>query len=65
MLILTRRVGKTICISVPAGAESTEIEIRVVEIKHSQVRIGVHAPRDVAVDREEIAVRKANEVKQA
>jgi carbon storage regulator len=61
MLILTRRIGETIRITVPPCAQSTEIEIMAVEIKHSQVRIGVRAPRDVAIDREEIAQRKDRE----
>jgi carbon storage regulator len=56
MLILTMRLGETIRI----GAD---IEVCIVEIKASQVRIGIKAPRNVPVDREEIAIRKANEVK--
>ena len=54
MLTLSRRIGEKIII---AG----NIEIEVIEIKHSSVRIGITAPRDVAVDREEIAVRKDRE----
>lgn len=54
MLILTRRVGEVIRI----GAD---IEIQVMSVKGEQVRIGVKAPRDVAVDREEIALRKQYE----
>jgi carbon storage regulator len=56
MLILTRRVGETICIG-------GDVEVTIMEIKTSQVRIGVKAPKDVIVDREEIAIRRANEVK--
>jgi carbon storage regulator len=58
MLILTRRAGETIRIG-------PDIEVCVMAVHVSQVRIGIKAPRDVAVDREEIAIRKANEVKQA
>jgi len=54
VLTLSRRIGEKIII---AG----NIEIEVIEIKHSSVRIGITAPRDVAVDREEIAVRKDRE----
>ena len=51
MLILTRRAGEAVRI----GAD---IEVTVMAVNGSQVRIGINAPRDVAVDREEIAERK-------
>ena len=47
MLILTRRVGESIKVG-------KEITITVLGVKGNQVRIGVGAPRDVAVHREEI-----------
>lgn len=47
MLILTRRVGETLCIG-------DDIKVTVLEVKGNQVRIGIEAPRDVAVHREEI-----------
>ena len=50
MLILTRREGE----SVRIGADVT---VTVLRVKGSQVRIGVNAPKDVAVQREEIAER--------
>lgn len=50
MLILTRRVGETIKIG-------TDITVTVLGVKGNQVRIGVEAPRDVAVHREEIFER--------
>lgn len=52
MLLLTRRPGEMIRI----GAD---IEIVVVAVKGSQVRIGIKAPPNVTVDREEIALRRA------
>lgn len=52
MLILSRRIGETIVID-------QNIRIMVLDIKGGQVRIGVEAPRGVAVDRLEIAERKA------
>lgn len=55
MLILTRRVGETLMI----GGE--RIKVTVMGINGSQVRIGVTAPRDVTVDREEIHERKKRE----
>lgn len=52
MLILTRRVGKAIKIS-------DSITVVVLGVKGSQVRLGIEAPKGVAVDRQEIADRKA------
>jgi len=50
-LILTRRAGEALRIG-------DDIEVTVMAVNGSQVRIGINAPRDVAVDREEIAERK-------
>jgi carbon storage regulator len=47
MLILTRRVGETVMIG-------NEVTVTVLSVKGNQVRIGVNAPKDVAVHREEI-----------
>lgn len=51
MLILTRRAGETLRIG-------EEVEVTVMAINGAQVRIGIKAPRNVVVDREEIAERK-------
>lgn len=51
MLILTRRVGEAIKIG-------NDIDVTVLSVKGNQVRIGINAPRDVIVDREEIAERR-------
>ena len=50
MLILTRRVGETLMIG-------NDISVTVLGVKGNQVRIGVDAPKDVAVHREEIFER--------
>ena len=47
MLILTRRVGETLMIG-------DDMTVTVLGVKGNQVRIGVNAPKDVAVHREEI-----------
>jgi len=57
MLILTRRVGETLMIG-------DEVTVTVLGVKGNQVRIGVNAPRDVAVHREEIYDRIKSEQEQ-
>lgn len=50
MLILTRRVGETVVIG-------NDVTVTVLGVKGNQVRLGVNAPREVAVHREEIYER--------
>ena len=47
MLILTRRVGETLMIG-------DEVTVSVLGVRRGQVRIGINAPREVPVHREEI-----------
>lgn len=47
MLILTRRVGETLMVG-------DDVTVTVLGVKGNQVRIGVDAPKDVSVHREEI-----------
>lgn len=56
MLILTRRVGETLVIG-------EDVSVTVLGVKGNQVRIGVNAPKNVAVHREEIfeRIRRENE----
>ncbi len=54
MLILTRRLGKTITIG-------DDVKVTVLSVKGKQVQIGIDAPKDVAVHREEIYERIKNE----
>ena len=55
MLILTRRINEKIVIQTKSGEV---IEVLPLGVTRSQVKIGVEASRDTAIDREEIAQRK-------
>jgi carbon storage regulator len=50
MLILTRRVGETVMIG-------NDVTVTVLGVKGNQVRVGINAPKTVAVHREEIYER--------
>ncbi|MGK0673691.1 MAG: carbon storage regulator CsrA [Halothiobacillaceae bacterium] len=58
MLILTRRIGEVLRIG-------DDVSITILGIKGNQVRIGIDAPKDVAVHREEIYQRIKREEAQA
>ncbi len=55
MLVLRRKVGEKIMLS---GGVSIEI----IDIEHGKVRLGFEAPDDVVIDREEVFVRKTEEL---
>lgn len=54
MLVLSRKIGETICIS-------GNITVTVVDIRGDKVRLGINAPKDITVHRQEVA----NAIKQA
>ena len=54
MLILTRRTGENLRIG-------DDIEIKVLEMKGSQIRLGIQAPKHVTVHREEVYQRIQSE----
>ena len=56
MLVLTRKLGESIAID-------DHIKIRVVQIKGKQVRLGIEAPKDTKIHREEVylAIQQQNQ----
>jgi len=48
MLVLTRSIGERLFI------ENGKIKIQVLEVKGSQVRLGIEAPKDISIHREEV-----------
>ncbi len=58
MLVLTRRIGETINIG-------DEVQVTILSIAGSQVRVGVNAPKEIPVHREEVyeRIKKEREVK--
>lgn len=62
MLILTRRVGESLKVIQPDG---TVVTATVLGVKGNQVRLGIEAPKEVLVHREEIYERIQGQPKQA
>ena len=58
MLVLTRKLGESIAID-------DHIKIRVVQIKGKQVRLGIEAPKDTKIHREEVYLAIQDQNKQS
>ena len=53
MLVLTRKIGEVITID-------GDIKIQIVQVRGQQVRVGIKAPRDKKIQREELRLNKGN-----
>lgn len=53
MLVLTRRVGETLIVG-------DNIKLTVVGVKSGQVRLGIDAPKEIQIQREELLERESN-----
>jgi carbon storage regulator CsrA len=60
MLIITRRVGESVMIG-----DNAEITVTILGVKGNQVRVGIGAPKSIAVHREEVYQRIQRERKAA
>jgi carbon storage regulator len=58
MLILTRRVGETVIVG-------NDVTVTIVGVKGNQIRIGISAPKNVSIHREEIYQRIRREQHQS
>lgn len=58
MLVLSRHKDERIIVHGP----SVNITIKIVEIRGDKVRLGITAPKDVKVDREEVFLRECGEI---
>ena len=58
MLVLSRKVGEKICIG---GG----IEVTIVKVRGDRVQVGINAPPEVAIHRQEIAARMEHEAAQS
>lgn len=58
MLVLTRRKGQQIMIN------KGSIQLKVLKIDGDNIRLGIHAPQGIDIDREEIFLKKCLEAKQ-
>lgn len=62
MLIFSFRVGERAVIDIPAGCAASQIIVTCVGNDHCHMRMGFDAPRNIAIDREKIWMRKRGEI---
>ena len=58
MLALTRRIGESVILTLPDGRR---VEVTITDKSAGQVRLGIEAPKDVRIDREEILEHRDQE----
>lgn len=54
MLVLNRKSGETVTVTVPPSSEPTRVQVTLVDIRHGKARIGFAAPKSVAIHRQEV-----------
>ena len=54
MLVLARKVNDTLDMIVPPSTKPTKITVIIVEVKQSRTRLGIEAPKEVAIIRSEL-----------
>jgi carbon storage regulator CsrA len=55
MLVLSRKRDEKLTLTVPPSDQPTIIEVTVVEVQKSKVRLGMQAPKEVAIARNELS----------
>lgn len=58
MLALTRRIGESVILTLPDGRR---VEVTITDKSAGQVRLGIEAPKDVRIDRDEVFQRREKE----
>ena len=59
MLVLTRKPGQKIIVTVPAGCAEQTIEITIGDYHRGKTPIGVEASHEIKIDREEVYLSKS------
>ncbi|MBL4647980.1 MAG: carbon storage regulator CsrA [Gammaproteobacteria bacterium] len=65
MLVLTRYINESIIVGNDWNNPANNVEITILSLRGEQVRLGIKAPKEITVHRQEIFVRIRNEKRQA